>query len=236
MKLLNHSARRAFNPARHRTSRERAAQGNGILFTKAPRKIDRPRNPDPGADDQFLRPPPFDSGFRLPEKVQTMMLSTDTQGFRQFPGTGSDPQGLSIPGIRYFGNRKFQGPEKNEAFMASVFHQNIEKPMDTVIQVNVSGSDGLPPDELSRAGAAPGVGGFVSEGEIGFGFDDFRGCSLPKKGASHQFASAAERIAAKKIVVQPSHKPVGRSMNDHGSPKRLESSSASAFTPKVSVA
>lgn len=113
------------------------------------------------------------------EDGQAVLRAGDAEGAREAPGAGD----------------AFDGADEDAAGGAVGFGDEIEALVDAVDEIDV-GAAGRAEDDLGAGGdAAGGVGGFVIEAEVGFGFDDGGGVGAADEEFAEEIAGDGDGVA-----------------------------------------
>jgi hypothetical protein len=92
----------------------------------------------------------------------------------------------------------FQRANQNEPGPFSPFHQQVQHPVNAVIEVNVNRSRLIPLDEGARARAGKRVASLVVQGEIRLRFHDNARAFSPDQLGPDKLSRADQRVALKK--------------------------------------
>jgi hypothetical protein len=91
--------------------------------------------------------------------------------------------------------------DENESIFLS-FHQNIQHPVNAVVKINVGRPSVISLDERACTRADEAMTGFIADGLVGFGFDDYTSARIPIELAPDEITGAAQRIALEKVSPQ----------------------------------
>jgi hypothetical protein len=94
-----------------------------------------------------------------------------------------------------------KGTDENKTVFAS-FHQNVQHPVNAVIEINIGGPSMISLDERACTGADKAVTRFVPDCVIGFRFNNYPGARIPIELAPDEITGTAQRIALEKISPQ----------------------------------
>jgi hypothetical protein len=82
------------------------------------------------------------------------------------------------------------------------FHQDIQHPVNAVIEINVGRSSMISLDKRARTRAHKAMTSFIADCVVRFRLDYYPGARIPIELAPHEIAGAAERAALEKISPQ----------------------------------
>jgi hypothetical protein len=94
-----------------------------------------------------------------------------------------------------------KGTDENKTVFPS-FHQDIQHPVNAVIEINIRRRGSIPLDERARTRAHEAMTRFIADCVVGFGFDDYASARIPTELAPDEITGAAERVALEKISPQ----------------------------------
>lgn len=102
------------------------------------------------------------------KQVPTMPGAINSQAAGEFRGAST--QAGVVRGLLV--HKNFHRPEKDESFPRSPFYQDVEEPVNAVIQIDIGGSGGVFGKKLPGRGPGEGVASRVSNGVVGLGLND----------------------------------------------------------------
>src|SRR5438552_15745135 len=128
------------------------------------------------------------------------MPLSDIERLRKFPRRRAKP--ADIVNASAFLHQldaapRFQRTDQNETVRLA-FHQHVQHPVHTVVEINVGSAGSVPLDETARAWARKSMRGFVSNCRVRFYFDDNPGAVAPDQFEADEFARTGEGITLKK--------------------------------------
>lgn len=135
--------------------------------------------------------------------------AVDAEGAGEFAGAGCELVGVAdfraalAHGVD--AGDGFEGAEEDESGAVWAFDEDVEEPVDAVVEVDVGGAGGVGFDEGAGAGAEPGVAGGVVCGVVGFGFHDDAGGAVPVEVAADEFARAGDGVAGEEGLGEGRH-------------------------------
>ncbi|HEY4758245.1 MAG TPA: hypothetical protein VIH43_06780 [Chthoniobacterales bacterium] len=145
----------------------------------------------------------------LPAQVDFIVAPGNRQRLCQLSGTGTELMNIihaaPLSHQRNAASR-LQGADENKPVFRS-FHQHVQHPMNTVIEINVRRPGAISLNEGTRARANEAMTGFVTGGVVGFGFHDYAGARIPIELAANQIVRATEWVPLKKIAAQHLGRP-----------------------------
>jgi hypothetical protein len=94
-----------------------------------------------------------------------------------------------------------KGTDENKTVFAS-FHQNVQHPVNAIIEINVSRPSLISLDERACSWAYKAMTSFIADRVVRFRFNDYPGARIPIELASNEIAGTGERIAPEKILPQ----------------------------------
>lgn len=102
------------------------------------------------------------------KQVPAMPGAINSQAAREFPGAST------LAGVVgwLLVCKNFHRPEKDESFLLSPFHQDVEEPVNAVVQIDVGSASGVFGKKLPGRGPGEGVASRVSNGVVGLGLND----------------------------------------------------------------
>lgn len=136
-------------------------------------------------------------------KIQTVIMAADAERLGKFSRSrtqGSDWVQTSTALHRVDTLDWLNRAEEDEPFFMRRSQQDVEEPVDAVVQVNVSGSDRMSGDEGSCALPEKRVTSFVIPGRVGFRLDDDSSASPPDQFTTNYFRRARAGIAFEKAA------------------------------------
>ena len=95
--------------------------------------------------------------------------------------------------------QRLERPEKHKPVGRLAFGEDIEKPVDSVIQINIRGSSIVMGNEIPRAGTVPGMAGGIIKFFVGFRFNDPAFTALPPERTANEILGARQRSSPEKI-------------------------------------
>jgi hypothetical protein len=94
-----------------------------------------------------------------------MVRPGESESLAEFSGPGAKVgQNLPLPAFPHGleSNARFQGAEKHETVSVGALDEEVEHPVDAIVEVDVGNPSGMILDELTRGRANRGVTGGVS--------------------------------------------------------------------------
>ena len=156
----------------------------------------------------------MEAKFFIGKNVEAVVGAIHLQGTREFAWARAEIfQRACLAALLHFidSNIWFQGADEDKAILRAPFDQEVQQPVDTVIQIHISGASGASRHKFTRRGTTERVAGFIVEDRVGFGFHNDTAASVPEQLASDHFAGTRNRIALKKFSSQQcSHVAVAR--------------------------
>ena len=76
---------------------------------------------------------------------------------------------------------RLERADEDEAVARAAFDEDVEHPMDAVVEIDVAGGGLVALDESARARSAEGVGGFVAFDQVSFRFNDESARIFPRQ-------------------------------------------------------
>jgi hypothetical protein len=107
-----------------------------------------------------------------------------------------------------------EGTDENKTVFPS-FHQNVQHPMNAVIEINVGRSSMISLDESARTRAHKAMTSFIADRVVRFRLHYYPGARIPVELAPHQVAGTAEGVALEKISPQHFAPPGSRYQPAH---------------------
>ena len=92
---------------------------------------------------------------------------------------------------------RFQGPNEYKTVLPS-FHQNIQHPVHTVVEIDVGRTGPIPLDKRARTGTNETVTRFVTDRVVSFGLNDNTSAAIPIQLAADKLARTSYWITLKK--------------------------------------
>jgi hypothetical protein len=140
----------------------------------------------------------------LSAQVDFIMAPGNRQRLCQLSGTGTKlMSGIHATPLSHQWNAasRLQCPDENKPVFCS-FHQHVQHPMNTVVEIDVRRPGAISLNEGTRARANEAMTGLITDRVVGFGFHDYAGARIPIELATNQVVSATKRVPLKKIAVQ----------------------------------
>ena len=163
-------------------------------------------NPDPrGFDNRGeVRCRKDFQGFSAQE-IEPVAGAVNPERLSQFPRAGTKLLGIGgVPSPLHERNSAggIEGANEDEAIFGAALDEEIQEPVDAVVQVNVCGARRVTGDEAARGRAGERVAGLVIPRGIRLGFDDDPAASPPEQLAADKRPGAREGIAREKAAVE----------------------------------
>ena len=139
-----------------------------------------------------------------PQEIEAVAGAVNPERLGQLSRAGAEARGIvSIPSPPHAGDPACggEGADENEAILGASLDEEIQEPVDTVVQVNVCGARRVVGDEAPRGRPAERVAGLVIPHGIRLGFDDDPAASFPEQLAADEHPGAGEGIAHEKPPV-----------------------------------
>ena len=150
-----------------------------------------------------------------------MVRAGDPERLRKLAGAGTERVTAFGPAARFhFANAagRFERADQNDPVFRTAFHQNIEQPVDAVIQIDIRRAGKMPLNKGARGRTREGVARFIVEDTVSFGLNDEAGAIIPDELTANERARAFERMHLEEFAwkrgsggryVPRFHKPVG---------------------------
>jgi len=146
-----------------------------------------------------------------------MIRTGNSQRLRQLPWAGAERLAPRRAASRFHlsnASRRFERANQDDAVLRAAFHQHIEQPVHSVVEIDIRRSCRMPFDKRARAGSRKSMARFIVDHAIRFGLDDDAGTIVPDELASNQRPCAFERVHLEKFAsqfasIRTLHKPVG---------------------------
>jgi len=138
-------------------------------------------------------------------KIDLVMPLVDIQCLGQLAGTGTKPPNVfQIAPLSHEAESlpRFDRPDQNETIARATFNENVQHPVNAVIEIDVGGAGLVSLNKSSRARAAECVCRFIAHDQIRFGLNDEPGTSFPNELCADQILRALERIDLEKTSSQ----------------------------------
>jgi hypothetical protein len=137
-------------------------------------------------------------------QIHLVVPAGNSQRLRQLPRARTKPMNImdvaSLPHQRDSASWLKRTNENKSVFLS--FHQNIQHPVNAVIEINVGRAGAISLDERACAGTHKAMTGFIADCIVGFRLDDYPGAQIPVELASDEIAGTAQWIALEKISPQ----------------------------------
>jgi hypothetical protein len=137
-------------------------------------------------------------------QIHLVVPTSNNQRLRQFSGTRTKPMNVmdvaSLPHQRNPAGWLERTDEDKTVLLS--FHQNIQHPVNAVIEINVGRPSVISLDERACTRTHKAMTSFVADCVVGFGFNDQPSARIPIELAPDEIAGAAQRIALEKISPQ----------------------------------
>lgn len=135
-----------------------------------------------------------------------MQATVDAQSLSQFSWPRAEVAGWSATPAASHPRQSLLGKncsKQDEAHRMILFvdRQDIEQPMDPVIQIDISGAWLMFPNKVSRGFSEKRVAGWVTIRPIGFGFHQETTAALPDKSRTDQLPRAMDGVLSKKTSI-----------------------------------
>jgi hypothetical protein len=104
---------------------------------------------------------------------------------------------------------RLERADQDDSLFGSAFDENIEEPMEALIQIDIIGAGRMSFDKRAGTWARERMARLIVDDAVGFRFDDESGAVVPNEFAPNQCACARERIDLKKIARQKTRRPRG---------------------------
>ena len=175
--------------------------------SEAPGKILRPADPDAriGDDTNVSVYPRQKIMPRAGTNALLVMTVRNVERLREFSRTGTEPANI-VQATPLLHERhappRFERTNQDQAAAFAAFNQEIQHPMNAVIEINVDRAGIIAFDEGACARAREGVAGFVVQRQIRFRLDDDAGAFFPDQLGTDEVARAIKRVALEKRTRQ----------------------------------
>ena len=101
--------------------------------------------------------------------------------------------------------QRLERPEKHKPIGRLAFGENIEKPVDSVVQIDVRGSGLVMSNEIPRAGTVPGMARGIVKFFVGFRFNDPAFTAVPAERAADEIPGTRQGSSPEKIGADVVH-------------------------------
>jgi len=135
-------------------------------------------------------------------EIDLVMALRDLQRLSQFPGAGTKSRNVfhSPPLSHQFNpGSRLQGSNEDDAIARSALHQDIQHPVDAIIEIDVGRTGSVAPNELTRARATESVTGFVAFNHVSFAFDHEPAAFSPDQLRADEVRRTFQRIDLKEV-------------------------------------
>jgi hypothetical protein len=137
-------------------------------------------------------------------QIQLVVSVGNSQCLRQLSRTRTKPVNImdvpSLPHQRDSASWLERTDENKTVFLS--FHQNVQHPVNAVIEINVGRPSVISLDEGACSRAHKAMTSFVTDCVIGFRFNDQPSARIPIELATDKITGTAQRIALEKISPQ----------------------------------
>ena len=177
-----------------------------VFQNKPPGEVGGFGYPDPGClDNGGNGRGREDSQGVLAEEIEPVAGAVNTEGLCEFPGTGAEPREVvrfPPPAHARSSTGGLEGANEDKAVLGAAFDEEVQKPVDTVVEIYIRGSGPMVRHKAPGGRAAESVAGFVILYRIRLGLDDDAATSAPEQFAPDQAAGTGEGIAREKTTLQ----------------------------------
>jgi hypothetical protein len=139
---------------------------------------------------------------RIAAKVGLVMSSCNIECLRQLPRPGTESaQFFHSASSLHQRNptARLDRANQNDAVARASFDEDVEHPMDAVVEIDVSGTGFVSPNKFTRARSAEGVTRFVAFHQIGLGLNYHAGAPSPNQLRADQLRGTGQGINFKEI-------------------------------------
>jgi len=138
--------------------------------------------------------------LRIRAQIHFMMLAGNGQRLRQFPGAGAKSANIvnaaalphQLEAMPWLDRAK-----QNKTVLFSL-HQDIQHPMNAVVEVDISRARFVSLDKTARARSSKGMSCFVTDCCISFNFNNDPRATAPNQFRANEFARAGQRVTLEK--------------------------------------
>jgi hypothetical protein len=137
-------------------------------------------------------------------QIQLVVSAGNSQRLRQLSRTRTKPVNImDVPPLSHQRDSAswLERTDENKTVFLS-FHQNVQHPVNAVIEINVSRSSVISLDKGARTRAHKAMTSFIADCVVRFRFDYYPRARIPIELAPHEIAGTAERVALEKISPQ----------------------------------
>jgi hypothetical protein len=138
--------------------------------------------------------------FLVTAQIHSVIASSDCKRLSESSGTGTQPvqiMNCTPPSHQRNSANRFQRPNEDKTVLLSL-HQNVQHPVNAVVEINVGRARPIPLDKRARAGANETVRRFVTDRMVRFCLNDNTGAAIPIQLAANKLARTSHWIAPKK--------------------------------------
>lgn len=175
------------------------------LKIKPPRQTSCLGDSDPGClDNPGSESRRTDGKEFSPKTIQPVSGPVNSEGLGELSGAGAQlrvsvrfPPPAHGPGSAC----GLEGADEDKAVLVAALHEEVQKPVNPVVEVNIGGSRRMYLDKMPGGRTAERVAGLVIPHRIRLRFDDDPSASAPEKLAADEHPRAVEGIAHKKTTV-----------------------------------
>lgn len=172
--------------------------------TEAPRKIFRPADTDAGISHNLdvLVDPTMKAVPGITAKIGLMMSLCNIERLRQLPRPGTESTHFfNSASLTHQRNptARLDRANQNDAVTRASFDEDVEHPMDAVVEIDISGTGFVSANKFTRARSAEGVTRFVAFHQISLGLNDDAGAPSPDQLRADQLRGTGQGINFKEI-------------------------------------
>jgi hypothetical protein len=150
-------------------------------------------------------------------QIHLVVSAGNSQCLGQLSRTRTKPMNImDVPSLPHERNSAswLKSTNEDKAVFPS-FDQDIQHPVNAVIEINIGVPGMIPLDERADTGAHKAMTSFIADCVVRFRFDDYPSARIPNKLAPDETAGTAERVALEKIFPQHFASPCFRSDSVH---------------------
>ncbi|MGC4016679.1 MAG: hypothetical protein QM755_19505 [Luteolibacter sp.] len=157
---------------------------------------------------------PENRALRIIKKCRGVVPTIDPECLGQLAGPGTkvgilDPGSPGPHGLHAL--QRLKRPEQDEAVHLPSSGQNIEEPVDSIVEIYICITRLMGGDEAAGSRAEKRVAGGVSLRRISLRFHDPADASIPVERTADKVPGTIDRVSGEKIHIDPLHlqRPVG---------------------------
>src|SRR6266576_2501880 len=153
-----------------------------IAQRKSPRQVGRAPDTNSLVGDYLSRLKSLAKTMILiPAQIHLVVSTGDSQCLRQFSGTRTKPMNImDVPSLPHQRNSAswLERTNENKTVFPS-FHQDIQHPVNAVIEINVGRSSVISLDKGAHTRTHKAMTSFIADCVVGFRFDDYPTARIP---------------------------------------------------------